>query len=253
MDKNPEPPAWKRVLIPWIEALADLVWPRVCLVCDRGLNTPDRVSCLCDVCQAAILNDTHISCPRCTSTVGPHTDTTNGCLRCRNERFRFASAVRLGPYEGPRRLAVLRMKQATGETLAECLGREWAATRREILQQGEPQILIPIPLHWRRRWVRGYNQSEALAEGIGSILGLPVRTNILRRVRSTPSQRFRSRVERRDNVRGAFRVVRSHLVRGLRILLIDDVMTTGATADEAAGALRDAGAAQVRLAVIAHR
>lgn len=161
--------------------------------------------------------------------------------------------MRLGPYEGLRRIAILRMKQLTGETLAEQLGREWALARREILQQGEPQILIPIPLFWRRRWVRGYNQSAALAEGIGSVLGLPVRSDIVRRVRSTSAQRLRSRTERRENVRDAFRVVRPQAVHGLRVLLIDDVLTTGSTADAVAGVLRRAGAAQVRLAVLAHR
>ncbi|MCZ2342520.1 MAG: ComF family protein [Bacteroidales bacterium] len=253
MSDTPKPSTWMQVVMPCVTALVDLIWPRVCLVCDRGWDSSDNSSCLCATCYDAVLNDTHASCPRCTSTIGPHTDTTNGCLRCRNERFQFEAAVRLGPYEGLRRIAILRMKQLTGETLAEQLGREWALARREILQQGEPQILIPIPLFWRRRWVRGYNQSAALAEGIGSVLGLPVRSDIVRRVRSTSAQRLRSRTERRENVRDAFRVVRPQAVHGLRVLLIDDVLTTGSTADAVAGVLRRAGAAQVRLAVLAHR
>lgn len=253
MDGQPQSSRWVRAVSPWVAAVADLVWPRICLVCDQGIRDLDNVSYLCGDCQKAILFDAHPSCPRCTSTIGPYADVASGCLRCRNERFHFDSAVRLGPYDGMLRIAILRMKQPAGETLAERLGREWAATRREILQAGDPQLIIPIPLYWRRRWVRGYNQSATLAEGVGTVLGVPVRTNILRRVRSTSSQRHRSRAERRENVRGAFRAVRPAAVQGLRVLLIDDVLTTGATADEAAVALKAAGAAQVRLAVLAHR
>ncbi len=243
------PPIARRCLA----AVAELVWPRYCLVCDVPLPETAPAGCVCEACRAAILTDPHDTCPRCTSTVGPHTDTTKGCPRCKNERFRFASAVRLGPYDGPLRDAILRMKHAPGEPLAETLGELWASARRESLLKSDPTAVVPIPLHWRKRWHRGYNQSESLARGVASALGIPCVPRFLARVRPTPSQVAQSPTERRENVRGAFRCRVRVKSPEERILLIDDVLTTGATADEAAGVLRAAGVAQVSVAVLAHR
>lgn len=110
-----------------------------------------------------------------------------------------------------------------------------------------------MPLHWWRRWERGYNQSAAIARGIAVRLGVRCQPNALVRVRPTPQQRTRSASERRENVKGAFRLSRFARVRNERVLLVDDVLTTGATADAATGVLLAGGAAQVTVAVIAHR
>ena len=105
-------------------------------------------------------------------------------------------------------------------------------------------------MHWRRRWQRGYNQSEALARGLAASLGLPLRSRWLRRIRNTPSQVHQSPTARRENVRGAFRAARGVRLDGLCILLVDDVVTTGATSSEAAKALRKAGARRVVVAAL---
>lgn len=248
MTDAPPQPRWEQ----YAEAVADLVWPRVCLVCDAPFDGKAGPGSICECCRKAMLAEPDETCPRCTSTVGPHTDLSEGCARCRGVPYRFASGVRLGPYTGPLRDAVLRMKASSGEPLAETLGRLWAA-RKEQLLAAKPDVVVPVPLHWRRRWVRGYNQSESLAVGLGVGLGLKCRPRALVRVRPTPTQRAQSPTERWENVKDAFRPGRTAAVRGLTVLLVDDVMTTGATADAAAAALKAAGAAQVHLAVLAHR
>jgi ComF family protein len=233
-----------------VAGLADLIWPRACFLCARQDDAP---GCLCVSCRAGLLADAAETCPRCASTVGPYTDTSDGCPRCRGTKFQFAAALRLGPYDGRLREAILRMKHQSYEPLAEEVGRAWAAARGAQLAAHRPAAVVPIPLHWRRRWWRGYNQSEAVARGVADVLNLPCETNWLVRMRSTPYQRAQSAAARWENVRGAFRVRRGVRLPSGTILLIDDVLTTGATADAAAGALRQAGAAQVVGAVLAHR
>lgn len=176
----------------------------------------------------------------------------DGCARCRNERFRFSGVIRLGRYDGCLRDAVLVAKDATGEPLAEELGRLWASVRSGQIPD-PPTLVVPVPLHWWRRWERGYNQSAAIARGIAVRLGVRCQPNALVRVRPTPQQRTRSASERRENVKGAFRLSRFARMRNERVLLVDDVLTTGATADAATGVLLAGGAAQVTVAVIAHR
>lgn len=236
-----------------VRELGHLVYPPVCLVCDRPFDSGSARYSVCPDCLAAITHDPHVACPRCASTVGPHTDTADGCLRCRGERFHFEGVLRLGVYDARLREAVLRAKHAIGESLAETLGMIFADVRGEAIGAGKPDVVIPIPLHWLRRLGRGFNQSAAIAHSVADRLERPCRPGWLRRVRNTPYQTAASPAARRENVRRAFRVSRGAGVRGLRILLIDDVLTTGATANDAARALKEAGAAQVHVAVLAHR
>ena len=144
------------------------------------------------------------------------------------------------------------MKARSGEMLAECLGRLWAIHAQKRLGEIRADIVMPIPLHWWRKWLRGFNQSEALAEAIASRLNLPCESRLLRRIRNTPHQMGLGATERRENMRGAFRAYAAAELKGKTVLLVDDVLTTGSTASEAARALRDVGAANVVVAYLAH-
>jgi ComF family protein len=160
--------------------------------------------------------------------------------------------VRLGPYEGLLRQLVLRMKSYSGEGLAEVVGRLWVEHGQARLRELGAEIVIPVPLHWTRRWARGYNQSETLGRELAARLRLPFRPRWLRRRRRTPKQTHQSPTARRENVHNAFVVAAWAQLRGKTVLLVDDVLTTGSTAHEAARALRSAGAARVVVAVLAH-
>lgn len=248
-------PALFPFLRPALYAASDWLWPRRCHLCAAPLPDEPNPDCVCPACVAAVTTDPHQTCPRCASTVGPHADTADGCPRCRADRFPFEAAVRLGPYDGLLRDAILRAKQSGGAGIAETLGRVWALTRRGQLESLRADAVVPVPLHWRRRWSRGFNQSEAIARGVSGVLRLPLVPFAVRRVRPTPTQVGTSRAERQRNVEGAFAPARSAVQRltNLRVLLIDDVLTTGATASAVARAIRQAGAAQVAAAVLAHR
>jgi ComF family protein len=206
-----------------------LVYPNLCHFC--GCSLPESIATFCPNCQAGLFTDPHPVCPRCAGTIGPFAVVTNGCTLCRGESFGFERVLRLGPYDGDLREAVLRLKRHTGEGLAELLGERWAERDQARFEEVQAAVVVPVPLHWRRRWQRGYNQSEALA-------------------RNTSIQTLHSPSLRRENVRGAFEVRRAVRLDGITVLLVDDVMTTGATASEAARALRKAGAARVVVAAL---
>ena len=135
--------------------------------------------------------------------------------------------------------------------LAPTLGSWMARAGHELL--AEADAIVPVPLHWRRLWARRFNQSAALARAMAAIVELPVVDMALKRVRATAQQVGLSRAERAQNVQGAFRVADSGKadVMGRRLVLVDDVLTSGATVDACARALRRAGAANVDVIVFA--
>ena len=236
-----------------VRGMDDLVFPRQCLACEIPYSQDGHPESFCPSCRMSLFTDPHEFCPRCSATVGPHVDTTDGCPHCRRESYAFESCFRLGAYEGALRDTVLKMKHIAGESLAEAVGKVWATVFETRFRATKVQLIVPIPLHWRRKWTRGFNQSEAIARGLAEELHIPISSRVLIRTRNTPRQPTQSPAERRENVKGAFRVSKPKCLRNMRILLIDDVLTTGATAHEAAKALKTALAAQVTVAVVAHR
>jgi ComF family protein len=229
--------------------LIQLLYPGCCHLC--GVLLSADVDFFCPSCLAGLTSDPLPSCPRCAGTVGPFVQLAGGCVACRGESFAFEAAIRLAPYDGVLRDAVLKLKHHNGEGLAELLGKVWVDRDAQRFRALGIDAVVPVPLHWFRRWRRGYNQSAAIARGLATHLKIPSFPSWLRRLRNTPVQTTQSPAGRRDNVRGAFRARTRARLKGRSILLVDDVMTTGATASEAARALRAAGAVRVTLAVLA--
>jgi ComF family protein len=243
---------WLRGFAEVARGLGQLIYPNACLVCDAPeVDGAAFRHGFCCECVASVTADSADVCPRCAATVGPHTDVSSGCLACRNQSFAFTQAVRLGPYDGRLREAILRMKSAAGEPVAEMLGRVFANRAAPKLKTVAPDVVLPVPLHWRSRWARGYNQAGAVARELAASLGVPCLPGWLRRVKPAAQHAQPSAAARRENIRGAFRTGRRASLSGRTVLLVDDVMTTGSTAGEAARMLREAGAARVVVAVLA--
>jgi ComF family protein len=174
-------------------------------------------------------------------------DAEGRCALCRGGLRGFDAAYCFGAYEGELRKLIHLYKYGRIKTLARPLGDLLAAA---LPRDREFDAVVPVPLHWRRQWQRGFNQSELLARAIARRTGVPV-VKALRRVQATVAQASLSNTSRRRNVAAAFRCKRPLLVEGKRILLIDDVMTTGATAASCAQALKRAGARKVTLLTVA--
>jgi ComF family protein len=240
----------------WLALLADLgrgllglLYPGHCLLCGRPLPPPQAH--FCAACSAGLFTDPWPACPRCAATVGPFAVAAGTCVSCRPIPLAFDAAVRLGVYDGVLQRAVLRLKHPWAEGLAELLGERWAERDADRLRALAADAVVPVPLHWRRRWWRGYNQSDGPAHGLAKGLGLRVERRWLRRTHYIRSQVGLSPAKRWDNVRDAFAPRRGVRLAGRSVLLVDDVMTTGATVHEAARALRAAGASRVAVAVLA--
>jgi ComF family protein len=174
-------------------------------------------------------------------------DEAGRCDLCRRGVRGFDAAYSFGFYEAELRELIHLFKYGRVRTLAAPLGKLLA---RALPREQAFDVIVPMPLHWRKRWQRGFNQSELLAREISRRTSTPI-INPLRRVRNTSAQAGLTSAKRRLNVSGAFRAKKNAAMQGRRVLLIDDVMTTGATAASCARVLQRAGARQVTLLTLA--
>lgn len=229
----------------------DLIYPPHCACCNAELAETERLADLCQECQKRLIPALWNSCPRCGGMIEGLATTQDGCNACAGTPFYFETAVALGDYRSGLKPIISRMKLESGAPLALAVGKLLATQRREMLQTLWPDLIIPIPMHWRHRLRRGLNHPELIAHSLAKGLGVPCRHWILWKCKKTPTQSNLPPRQRFLNVRGAFRVRFARLIRGRRILLVDDVLTTGATCSEAAKMLKQAGAAMVAVAVIA--
>ena len=191
-------------------------------------------------------------CPACGRGGGPYSFDERGCAACRDRRVPYDGLVRVGPYAGPLRSLVLAYKYERRLDLGPVLGRVLAERAALAAWAERVELVVPVPLHWTRRMHRGFNQAEMLGRESARAVGVRGTVRALRRVRPTPHQTRLPPSRRVENVRGAFAVRRRGAkVEGRRVLLVDDVLTSGATAEECARTLKRAGAAEVYVAVLA--
>ncbi len=172
-------------------------------------------------------------------------DAEGRCALCRSGLRGFDAAYCFGSYEGTLRELIHIFKYGGVKPLARPLGKLLSSA---LPLEEQFDAVVPVPLHWLRRWRRGFNQSELLAHAIARRSGIPVR-RVLTRVKATRAQAGLSNTGRRENVAAAFRA--RGRVDGLRLLLVDDVMTTGSTATACARTLKRAGAKRVALLTVA--
>ena len=231
--------------------LLDLVYPPHCVVCERSLADQDD-PCFCSECLAALPAVPETRCPKCGHELSEYAAVRTRCRACEGKSLFFVSATAPFKYETPVRELILRLKLARQTSLAEPLGAFLCERLDAAGVMPGIDAIVPVPLHWRRRMVRGHNQSLLLAERVGEHFNLRVLRGCLLRVRATRSQTSFSMRKRMENLRGAFAVRKRGVMEGKTLLLIDDVLTTGATCAECSRVLRqEGGAAAVYVATVA--
>jgi ComF family protein len=228
----------------------DLLLPPTCLACE---NPVERQGLLCAECFPRHHFITAPLCARCgVPFTHPGEAGPDGlCQSCLARPPVFSRARAVWRYDAASRDIILPLKHADRTELAPALARLMATAGRELLEGAD--LIVPVPLHYRRLVARRYNQAALLARGIGRIVGVAVVPDLLRRVRATPSLGDLGAAERAAVLAGTIAVAPRHRVRlaGRRVVLIDDVLTSGATANECARVLLAEGAAAVDVLVAA--
>ena len=222
----------KRKPFSFLRAAVDFIYPPACPACGRPMEG-DAV--MCPACSESLMRT-----GRAVRQGSPAE-----FLHLPGE-LHFDFILTAWDYSAELEKLVHRVKYERGLRLGVCLGSMMAEIMVSRLPAGDPRcFLSPVPLHRIRKRERGYNQSEILCRGISRVWGMPVRCDVLERIKNTKSQTRMSAEKRQDNVKGVFRVRSPEAVCGRCILLVDDVITTGATMNGCSRVLKEAGAAAV--------
>ena len=237
---------------PWLRRLGvgalDLLLPPVCVACDQAVL---RQGDLCGACFGRMTFITRPFCDGCGLPFDSQDAAGARCVRCLEQPFAFRAARAAFLYdEGVRRL-ILPLKHGDQPAMADVLAPHVARAGADLLR-GDP-LLVPVPLHRLRLFQRRYNQAALLARAVGRLSRCVVCPDALRRVRATASLDHRGAAERRTVLADAFAVRSSRRqdIAGRAVVLVDDVMTSGATAEGGAAVLLAAGAASVDVRVAA--
>ncbi|MBI1739143.1 MAG: ComF family protein [Acidobacteria bacterium] len=230
-----------------LDALASLVFPAPCRICEGTLTTASRIP----ICSACLDSLQPLAGPACHKCGRPFVSAVAVaapqplCHLCRRDVYNFDLARSFAAYNDAMVRAIVLLKYHEVTPLG-----AWFAARLAEMVARDPEalaadVVVPVPLHVSRLRERGYNQAELIAQPLAKRLGLPLRSYLLVRTRPRPEKLKLTRQERWRTVRGAYAMRTDAKIDKLRVLLVDDVLTTGATVDSCAQALRRAGASRV--------
>jgi competence protein ComFC len=234
------------------DAVVSVFFPAGCRICEGLLKGASRVP-ICEECLSSFEVPQEKKCEICGQTIG--WPTTEGepllCRACQQKTYAFERARSYGIYEGSLVKAILLLKWERIEPLGALFAERLAEVARREGQILAAEVVVPVPLHRDRERQRGYNQAGLISKPLARKLGLPHKAVLLMRTRPRPNKQVLTFEERWESVRGAFATRPGSQVDNKRVLLVDDVMTTGATLDACARALLASGAKSVLALTVA--
>ncbi|MGE0109014.1 MAG: ComF family protein [Bdellovibrionales bacterium] len=229
-----------------INPIMDFLLPPLCLNCDSPVAAHQS---LCPDCWKQLHFIAPPFCACCGASFDLPVEAGTLCAACLDRLPSYDAARSVFMYDDVSKGLILRLKHADQLHPVPALAAWLIKVGGEFW--GQADMMVPVPLHRWRLLKRRYNQAALLARAVARQIKIPVSYDVLQRIRATDSQGHKNRQERYDNLRGAFAVKNSAAVKGRKIVLIDDVLTTGATVDTCARLLKEAGAAQVFVVTLA--
>lgn len=218
--------------------ILNILYPRCCPLCHRILEDPELL--VCSRCAASVRP---VPQPRCMRCGKPVREGEEYCRGCSGGKRSFDQGRGIFLYDQRMKASILRYKYDGRRQYGDFYARAMCRYAEADIKRWKPEMILPIPLHPRKLRMRGFNQAEYIADRVGGYFGIPVRSGMLKKIKNTGSQKKMDREQRRYNLLKAFAA--DPEVKGRRILLIDDVFTTGSTIDAAAKCLKNAGASSV--------
>src|SRR6059036_2061952 len=230
------------------QAAVSLLYPATCSICGKQVRADEY---LCEGCEAKIVRIVPPFCETCSEPFEGSINAAFTCANCAHRTIHFDAAVAAYRGRGIVRDVIHEFKYGRQIHLRHLIAR-WlrAALDDERLRNSHFDVIVPVPLHATRQRERGFNQASLLATLLSAQTSIPAKP-VLERIRYTTTQTALDRSERMENLHNAFRLRKNADVRGLRVLLIDDVLTTGSTLNECARVLKRAGALSVHAATAA--
>jgi ComF family protein len=235
-----------------LKGLKDLIYPNCCLVCKNKIAPPDQQQLICAGCWGKVEQNLPPFCARCGRHLDSQAIEKNACKSCSRLNFYFDRAFSPCQYTGTVKKLIHEFKYSGKDYLGKPLGKLMQTFIRDYqLPIAHLDFLVPIPLHKSRQREREFNQAEILSQEVAREFDKKVLTDFFIRVKPTKTQTELTYQERCQNVEKSFAVTKPELIKNANLLLIDDVLTTGATSSEAAKSLKEAGAKIVILLTLA--
>lgn len=235
-----------------LKGLKDLIYPNFCLVCKNKISPPGQQELICADCWNKVEKNLPPFCANCGRHLTSEAIEKNACPSCSRLNFYFDRAFSPYRYTKTVKKLIHEFKYSGKDYLANPLGKLMHAFIRDYqLPIQHLDFLVPVPLHKSRQREREFNQAEILSQAVAKEFNKKVLTDILIRVKPTKTQTELTFQERCQNVEKSFSITKPELIKDTNLLLIDDVLTTGATSSEAAKCLKEAGARKVLLLTLA--
>ncbi|MCR4999608.1 MAG: ComF family protein [Lachnospiraceae bacterium] len=225
----------------WKEATLDLLFPPRCVGCDEVLSEENRKSGFCNKCKENIHPVVEPLCRKCGKQI--LIEEAEYCRDCLRLPHHYNQGRGVFSYEGPMKDGMYRLKYGNRREYAKTIIRVALEQHEDWLRHMRPEVIVPVPVHPKKLRKRGYNQAEVLARELSNKTGIPVEPLVERRVDTLPLKELTPE-KRRKNLKNAFNI-RKNGVKFKKVLIIDDIYTTGATVDAIAKLLLDSGAEEV--------
>lgn len=226
---------WRMRIRPLFRQTASILFPPRCPLCDGLLPPGENVHAHCARKLPVITGNVCLKCGK--AVHGSRVEYCDDCLR---NRHVFDNGRALFLYQGVMKECMYRFKYANRREYAVWFAKEAVKRKGDWLMQQEPQLIIPIPMYRKKQQQRGYNQALVFARALSDETGIPFSRNFVQRIHDTKPMKFLNNIERKNNLKNAFQAA-ENIVKYKKVLLVDDIYTTGYTMDEVARELRIAG------------